>query len=1360
MDQISYRSGEMQHFIATRSFALGSTGLQINRGMDLHFDGTKVAVDGSEITMPQLRGAVRSGWLVLAETFDEAATQARPVAANIQVRHPTQGGNPFEGKVPMKKVAVVAETDEREVGNTTSHAAAAREANANYRHGQPVRHEPGATVGVQDGVPVRRLKTAAGERAKNARTVLTAESLGSELRKAENVQIEAGEGLSESDYLDRLPDAEREEYLAKKEAARLKYADASPVVKTVAKVKAAKTETREGITAKVKTGGGVETADPIDPGEKAVVTEHVEDGIVFKNTNGPKKKATAPPRSEEAAQPVMLRDGTAKARLKIARALCPDFPEDYDFSAPDRTKLAQIAEGLSNGEYEGREDILRALFAAESDDFKAKFLAAFPDVFGAALVLLCECSGVNPTSKHRFSHGAGRDKVASGALVYLVEELGDARLRATQLKQYVAKALELVEKSKARDHMFEVGSDLIHGIPDTLFKLDKALGAAAMAASRMDYEEIKQGLKPEKAEELERVLDDVRLHYLKRRSATMKSREAAHLLNRLAANAESTGRVPIGVVARLIARFEGGSRTASGEKNPALFFRQAAEYLQSTSEPDMSAIVASLREVLADAVVDAGAGEEFKKVNPDISDEAVEKIDEMHEKNKDVVKDKQAAYGDPYWMTAKYPGKDKDGKPFKKGEKVFYYPRTKTILTGPEAEKAAREFASAASDEDFYGYRAASMKTAYDVILSDTLEDVEKDLISIKRPLTEIVTSLDAIDAELTKQDKLKRPGAALSAAVSALDAAYGKADKALDALMKVISAGDEDEPMEKSAALDSLAEGLDDACWEGYEAYGFKPGEGGGKVPNCVPVKSASLDSVADEWKAARFEKGVPADPTENMSEEDAAEWKAMTEEHKDQFKSAADKNTKKQVSDLLVKTNAETKLDNGNEWKAEIDGFKLWVGAPSDSRSGRYDYDIRDSRNHSVAGKVRSFASLAKALADGIERLKESSAKTASFDPWEAMTEEHKDQFKSAASNRFRSKLADNHFVIENPDEPRLASVFTKMLAQVAKSMKGRVTEDTWGEGYMRYEDYTTSSYGDRNTYHFNEWKGEVTSEHAKIKFSLNMEPLDRKTNDPKKGFVYSFYPRTNTDSPEVEKILDQMQTVGVHKVGLSSVMQAVGKVPSLVDELASSIELVGIDYLKLTESVKRGVAEFKDKWELALSQNDLQGRVNFWGVDLSTGKSLSRRGGAGGEVVVDNYLGKPNAALLKKLVAAIANDISRKYDIEFVFDRAKTMGGDWRLAFKFQPHDKWGDFPMKAASTKVTPIRSGDSVEWGGERWLVTDTEGYPAKKLTLRKTVVVDPKKRFKDEAVTRRNVPADEVTEHFPMKTASFDPWKA
>src|SRR5271157_5186758 len=127
---------------------------------------------------------------------------------------------------------------------------------------------------------------------------------------------------------------------------------------------------------------------------------------------------------------------------------------------------------------------------------------------------------------------AGRPKEASGLLVYLVEELGDARLRCAQLKKYVKDATDLVEKSEEKDHIFEVAGHLLHGIPDCLMRLDKALDATALAAARLDYEEIKNGLRPEKADELESALNETRLRYLNRRSTEGSMDRSAKLMSR------------------------------------------------------------------------------------------------------------------------------------------------------------------------------------------------------------------------------------------------------------------------------------------------------------------------------------------------------------------------------------------------------------------------------------------------------------------------------------------------------------------------------------------------------------------------------------------------------------------------------------------------------------------------------------------------------------------------------------------------------------------------------------------------------------------------------------------------------------
>lgn len=113
------------------------------------------------------------------------------------------------------------------------------------------------------------------------------------------------------------------------------------------------------------------------------------------------------------------------------------------------------------------------------------------------------------------THEAGTEKKA-GALVYLQEELTDARLRCDQLKKFVGLAIKHISGSKHRDVFYEMAGDLVYGIPDALFRLDKALSAAALATSRMDYEELKQQLKPEKVQELEQVLKGVRIRQLDR----------------------------------------------------------------------------------------------------------------------------------------------------------------------------------------------------------------------------------------------------------------------------------------------------------------------------------------------------------------------------------------------------------------------------------------------------------------------------------------------------------------------------------------------------------------------------------------------------------------------------------------------------------------------------------------------------------------------------------------------------------------------------------------------------------------------------------------------------------------------------
>ena len=288
------------------------------------------------------------------------------------------------------------------------------------------------------------------------------------------------------------------------------------------------------------------------------------------------------------------------------------------------------------------------------------------------------------------SVATGHEKTGS-ITVFLVEELGDARVRCAQLKAYVDQATDLIEKSDKRDHFFEVAGHLMHGIPEVLLKMEKALEAASMAASRIDYEEIKERLMPEKVEELEKALQDTRIRRLHRsdgkeegqeepsppaknatevptrKDSSMNAKIAANELAKIADQIEQTGQVPMDKVVSLIARLEQGKREASvSGATPAKiagYLRALADNIVKMADnqdpaqkPSRFTLAQTLRRIVADTMPMTSAQvaaqiyqqsnsredvmKGFKESNPTMSDADLEKAADMWEKNKDVVKDK------------------------------------------------------------------------------------------------------------------------------------------------------------------------------------------------------------------------------------------------------------------------------------------------------------------------------------------------------------------------------------------------------------------------------------------------------------------------------------------------------------------------------------------------------------------------------------------------------------------------------------------------------------------------------------------------------------------------------------------------
>jgi hypothetical protein len=176
-----------------------------------------------------------------------------------------------------------------------------------------------------------------------------------------------------------MTEQEREEYLAKKESRRAVYEDDVQRAaaahgtgrKTVAKVATRKPVVREGVTVGVTTGGGIETEDISDPTAKQRVEVVEREGIRFTTTNVAKDKEQAHPRAV-ADRPV----GNNDPRRMVARTLCPDFPENYSFDVPAKRRLGRL-----QADYADRPDVIRAAFAAETDEVKALIVAEFPEAF-------------------------------------------------------------------------------------------------------------------------------------------------------------------------------------------------------------------------------------------------------------------------------------------------------------------------------------------------------------------------------------------------------------------------------------------------------------------------------------------------------------------------------------------------------------------------------------------------------------------------------------------------------------------------------------------------------------------------------------------------------------------------------------------------------------------------------------------------------------------------------------------------------------------------------------------------------------------------------------------------------------------
>jgi len=361
--QITFQAGKPRKFNATRSFALGTSGLTVQQGGELLFDGTHVTYEGSHPVMfPQLRGAIRTGWVVPAEQYDPTDLSASiPRPAGVQVRS-AQGGNPMD--TPVRAPIATADHEEREVGNVSAHARATQQRNANHRPGQRAT-SANISVEPQEGIPVRNLTTPA-KHVTNLEHTSPAEAI----RQAESVKVQAGQGRTREEMMAGMTEEERAEYVAQIESRRAQHVDDAPMI--VGHVPAPRNQQKEGFQINNDVGGGVDTFDASGMGGQNEESVVEMEGMKFTNTNIGRPKPVVP-----ATPPAPVSAGTADVRRKIARAVCPDFPDNYNFDDPIRKKVARL-----QADYDDRPDVIRAVAAAETDDaVKARLVEEFPEAF-------------------------------------------------------------------------------------------------------------------------------------------------------------------------------------------------------------------------------------------------------------------------------------------------------------------------------------------------------------------------------------------------------------------------------------------------------------------------------------------------------------------------------------------------------------------------------------------------------------------------------------------------------------------------------------------------------------------------------------------------------------------------------------------------------------------------------------------------------------------------------------------------------------------------------------------------------------------------------------------------------------------
>jgi hypothetical protein len=309
--------------------------LSLKAGEEFQYDGFVLRYGGTEYRSTSLRSAETKGWIVPTEAYNPDA--AFSDSANVRVK------TPANEKTGAWESTIRVHEDERPVMDVSRHASGVVATNSRrFTNSAVVVEDPGVVI--KTGFAVQ-----AG---------LNSNFVDPNQTRSLIADIERKARLVPGESVDRPMDEESEAELASiREATRQRLlSDVTLHAPSPADHIPERTVYKEGVklTTNFAPRSELQLPAPPPPPQRMVPA-----------SNAPEKKKMPE-----------LKELSPEVKFAMAKAICADFPERYDFSAPAKKRVA-----LLQLDYDNRPDIIAAAYRVEAQETKLLLSSTFPEVF-------------------------------------------------------------------------------------------------------------------------------------------------------------------------------------------------------------------------------------------------------------------------------------------------------------------------------------------------------------------------------------------------------------------------------------------------------------------------------------------------------------------------------------------------------------------------------------------------------------------------------------------------------------------------------------------------------------------------------------------------------------------------------------------------------------------------------------------------------------------------------------------------------------------------------------------------------------------------------------------------------------------